>query len=98
MTNGTNMWLAVGISFLALTSQTVAQEEQWLQYHSAREIVLFSPRLTAGVPRPLAGAKFARGTAAVQGTESVFREMVNFYGQEWLSLGITGPLAQTRIV
>lgn len=30
--------LAVGVSLLALTSQAFAQEEQWLQYHSSREI------------------------------------------------------------
>jgi hypothetical protein len=31
------LWLAVGISLLALTSLTSAQDEQWLQYHSSRD-------------------------------------------------------------
>jgi len=34
MRNKTYMWLTVGISLLVLTSTAVAQEEQWLQYHS----------------------------------------------------------------
>ncbi len=37
MRNKTYMWLTVGISLLVLTSTAVAQEEQWLQYHSERE-------------------------------------------------------------
>ena len=36
MGNKTCIWLTVEISLLVLTSTAVAQEEQWLQYHSER--------------------------------------------------------------
>lgn len=37
MGNKINIWLAVGISLLVLTSLASAQDEQWMQYHSARQ-------------------------------------------------------------
>ena len=37
MQNKTYIWLTVGISLIVLTSAAPAQDEQWLQYHSARD-------------------------------------------------------------
>jgi len=37
MRNRIHIWLILGISVLSLTSAAAAQDEQWLQYHSARE-------------------------------------------------------------
>jgi len=37
MENKIYIWLTVGISLLVLTSAAPAQDEQWLQYHSARD-------------------------------------------------------------
>ena len=37
MRNKTYIWLTIGISLLLLTSPTLGQDEQWLQYHTERE-------------------------------------------------------------
>lgn len=34
------IWVILGINLFVLTSQAVAQQEQWLQYHSGREVSL----------------------------------------------------------
>lgn len=47
MRNIAHICLAVGIGLLVMTSQAPAQEEQWLQYHSARE-----PGLLGGGMQP----------------------------------------------
>ncbi len=58
MRNKTYMWLTVGISLLVLASTAVAQEEQWLQYHSEREAQRIvgdmgtsNPKLTSEKPQ-----------------------------------------------
>jgi hypothetical protein len=38
MAQKTHIWLCVGVGLLVLTTQAQAQDEQWLQYHSAREL------------------------------------------------------------
>ncbi len=45
-----NIWLAVGISLLVLTSLAAAQEQQWLQYHSSRESWQFLGDINASYP------------------------------------------------
>ncbi len=58
MRNKTYMWLTAGISLLVFTSTTVAQEEQWLQYHSERQAQQIvgdmgtsNPKLTSEKPQ-----------------------------------------------
>ncbi|HUV64565.1 MAG TPA: hypothetical protein VMW24_11750 [Sedimentisphaerales bacterium] len=50
MVSKTHIILAMAIGLLVTTSQTLAQDEQWLQYHSARELGLLGGGMQ---PQPL---------------------------------------------
>ena len=51
MTKRIYIWLIIGINLFVLTSQAVAQQEQWLRYHSSREARLIVGDMGASTPK-----------------------------------------------